>query len=171
MSVQFEYEITPETFAAARALLFDATKKGRIISAFVFIGGGGLCLLTARNFASSSSTFVGLAILGVLWISAGVLSLASKVLSGSYETSKVGGKRYSATVDANGFEVVGPDRRWQVKWQSVSVKGEDEHVIMLYARPTVFAFGKQFLTPTQQLEIRQFAGMPQADYVSKSSSA
>lgn len=171
MSVGFEYEITPETFAAARKLLFDATKKGRLTTAFVCIAGGCLLLSAARSFASPTSTLVGLGILGVLWISAGVVMLASKSLSGSYETSQVGGKRYSATVDANGFEVVGPDRRWQVKWQEVSVKGEDELVIMLYARPTLFAFGKQFLTPAQELEIRQFAGMPQADYVSRSSNA
>lgn len=172
MSVQFEYEITPETFLAARAMLFEATKKGRLAFGFVCIASGCLLLLWARSFAAASnSTFVGLAVLGVLWLSAGVLMLASKSLSGSYETSRVQGKRYTATVDASGFEVVGPDRRWQVKWPDVRVKREDERVIMLYAKPTVFAFGKQFLTPSQQMEIRQLGGMPHADYVSKSSSA
>jgi len=66
-------------------------------------------------------------------------------------------------VTEEGFNVREEFRGWNVGWSGVSLKGEDKHVFMFHTEPTIFIFGKKYLTPGQQVEFRRLAGLSIVD--------
>lgn len=69
--------------------------------------------------------------------------------------------KYRASVKEDGFQVVGVDISWRVRWQDVSPKGDDGEVFMFYAHGTLFIFAKRYLAEEQQHQLRKLAGLPE----------
>lgn len=67
--------------------------------------------------------------------------------------------KYRADVNEEGFGVTGDLCSWRVRWSDVQLKAENEHVFMLYAKGTIFMFGKKYLTDEQQHEMRGLASL------------
>lgn len=104
-----------------------------------------------------------LAAIGVWWIYAGIASLfLARHFRRAYQGAEVAGKRFTADVNEDGFEVKGEFCTWRVQWAGVRRKGEDTQVFMFYSQGTVFMFGKKYLSIEQQQELRRLSGIPAA---------
>jgi hypothetical protein len=70
------------------------------------------------------------------------------------------GKKYKARVDAGGFEVIGEQSTWRMRWTDIARKGEDNRVFMFcYSGGVLFIFGKRYIDEKQQESLRSLAGL------------
>jgi hypothetical protein len=154
--MQFEYEITSDDDVAAQYLYLKLCGHKRVRRAIPWIIGGLFLIAVAYNEQSLRLAPVLLAGIGVWFGYAGVASLFLKRhFRRGYSKSGLAGKRYKATVDEMGLEVNGDVCGWRVNWPGIALKGEDDRVFIAYGANTIFIFGKQYLTPEQQLELRK----------------
>ena len=160
----FEYEITADEYVASQ-ILFNQLGgvRTRIQSVAVWILAGVFLILVAWNERAIDWATVLLAAIGAWWIYAGVASLfLARHFRRAYRGAEVAGKRFTADVNEDGFEVKGEFCTWRVQWAGVRKKGENSQVFMLYSQGTVFMFGKKYLSIEQQQELRRLSGIPAA---------
>ncbi|HST12710.1 MAG TPA: YcxB family protein [Terriglobales bacterium] len=101
-----------------------------------------------------------LTLIGGHWIYAGLVNLfPTRYFRGQYAKSESWGKRFRAEVNEDGFEVVGEQCAWRIRWQGVKVRGENDVVFMFYSANTVFIFGKRYLNEEQREELRRLSGV------------
>jgi len=160
--MNFEYEITADEYASAQALYHRFTRgRNRIHSAAVWILAGSFFIVVAWNQRPFDWAQFLLAIIGIWWIYAGRVSLLlpRRYFRRLYTSSQLAGKKWTAEISGDAFEVSGEANSWRVCWQAVQSKGEDKVVFMFYSEGTVFMFGKQYLTGEQQAELRNLSRM------------
>ena len=161
--MEFEYEISADDFAGAAILYHNLSGKRRSASGWIFSGACLLIICLLERDRGLSPILLGA--IGVWWMWAGI----TRVFPGSYlgrpyrkHYQKLGleGKKYHASVNQEGFQVVGENSSWNYRWANVSVKGEDDRVFVLFAGATLFIFAKRYLVDQQQHELRSLAGFP-----------
>jgi hypothetical protein len=163
--MQFAYEIDAVDFAAAQKLYNKLRpRRARPNYAFICVFTGLLLIFAAWSdrLLDWPSIFL-FAAMGVWWIYSGmVASFSDRTFRRAYRKSDLAGKKFTAYVHEDGFEVVGKLCRWHVQWAGVRLKGENERVFMLYSGGTVFMFGKRYLNEDQQEELRWLSDLPGA---------
>jgi len=159
--MHLEYEIGAEEYIAS-SLLYLKLKRdySRLQWALFSIFGGMLFVLVALTKPNLGWVEDLLMILGLWWLYAGFLNFfPSRHYRKAYQKAELAGKKFSAEVNSEGFEVMGELCSWKVQWPGVRLKGENEKVIILSSAGTVFMFGKKYLTTEQQEELRRLAGL------------
>jgi hypothetical protein len=155
--MKFEYDIDQAEYVAAQLLLIKRAGTLKHSFTYLLIGIGLLCIPALTPDIACSFNWAAFAFAIWFFYIAICQILTPFLLRRRYPKSGVVGKRYSATVDDGGLNVSGDDRAWQFKWSAIEAKGEDQRVFMFYAPTVVFTFGKRFLAPEQQSELRRFA--------------
>jgi hypothetical protein len=160
--MEFRYEITIEEYVAGQSLYRKLSGRREIVrSSVTWIVFGVFVFIVARSQPFFGWLAFLMSCLGLYWVYLGILTLyPARFFRRTYGKSGLGGASYSAELDANGFQVAGDLYTWKVLWPGVKVKGEDKLVFVLYAANTIFIFGKNYLTPQQQEEVRTLAGFP-----------
>jgi len=159
--MHFEYEITADEFVASQ-LLYHKLSGGRkrverAVSSFL---AGLIFMATAWTERSRDLSPFLLAIVGAWCIYYGAVSLfPARYFRNAYRKSEVVGKRFSADVTEEGFEVTGDLRSWRVQWPGVRLKGENERVFVFCSYGTIFMFGKKYLSNDQQQQLRKLSGL------------
>lgn len=160
--MQFEYEISGDDYVASQTLYLKLSSGGkdRVRRASPWILAGVFFLVVVWNERVLGWPSILLAAVGVWWIYAGTVNLfPGRYLRRIYPGLGLAGKKFKAEVNEEGFEVVGDLCSWRVRWAGVLLKGESEHMFVLYSAGTVFMFGKKYLTDEQQQELRRLAAL------------
>jgi hypothetical protein len=160
--MDFEYEITPDEFAAAQILYHRARGDGRkqTRSGATWIVTGLLLIVVAWKERIIDWAPVILTLLGAWLIYAGIRHLLpSGYFRRAYRQTELPGKHYKASANENGFRVATDSFSWNVGWQGVRFKDEDPLVFMFCSEGTIFIFGKKYLDINQQQELRALAGL------------
>lgn len=161
--MEFEYEISAEDYAAASILYYRLSRK-RAANGGWFLAGTFLLVIGLIERERGLSPIL-LGAIGVWWIWAGV----ARVFPGDslrrhyrkyYQHLKLEGKKYRASLNEDGFQVVGDHSSWNNRWTDVSPKGEDNRIFMLFAHGVLFIFAKRYLPDEQQQALRRLAGLP-----------
>ena len=158
-SVRFEYEITPDEFAATQALFQKASRTGD--SWITWLIAGVLFTWVAWNErVAHSKPALLLAVVGAYSLYTVItLLFPSMRFRSAYALIRLAGMRFKAEADENSFRVAGDSYSWDVRWSGVLFKGENESVFMLCSQGTIFAFGKKYLSEQQQNELRRLSGI------------
>lgn len=163
--MQFDYEIPEQEFIAAQMLYNTAQIKGRPAIRGIGWGLVGLFFVLIGVLRWGKEWGAILLLITGLWLAYCGIAIMfpqaqyRKYYRNYYRESALAGKKYHAELDRHGFQVQGDGCSWQVAWEEVKRKAEDETVFMLNAKSTVFIFGKKFLSDVQQEELRQLAMM------------
>ena len=159
--MNFDYEISSEEYVASSLLYLKLKRdQNRLQWALFSIFGGVLFIFVALSRVKLGWAEDLLAILGLWWLYSGFLNLfPARYYRKAYQTADLAGKKFSADLNSEGFEVVGELCSWRVQWPGVRLKGENDKVIILCSAGTVFMFGKKYLTDQQQQELRRLAGL------------
>lgn len=160
--MEFEYEISADDYAAA-AILYQNLSGKRSASRWMFAGACLLIICLLERDRGLSPILLGA--IGVWWIWAGI----ARAFPGNYlgrhyrkHYQKLGleGKKYRASVNQDGFQVIAENSSWNYRWANVLLKGEDNRVFVLFAGATLFIFAKRYLLDQQQRELRSLADLP-----------
>ena len=159
--MQFEYKIGIDEYVAAQVLYRKLhSRRKRLDAAIAWVLCGVVMIILPYNERPLTWSSSLLALMGVWWIYAGIMSLFPILyFKRSYRRSDLAGRTFKTNVRQDDFEVSGDTCSWRVKWAGVTVKGENQAVFLLYG-PTMFIFGKKYLSEQQQGELRAFAGLP-----------
>ena len=159
--MKFTYEIPIDEYVASQTLYYRLTTGRRRIERATFsITAGIFFIFIAWRQEVFNWAPVLLVTTGSWWIYRALLILFPEhYFRRHYKSAAVAGETFHADVDAEGFEVVGDLCSWRVRWAAVTVKGENERMIILVARGIIFMFGKKYLTDEQQRELRRFAAL------------
>jgi len=159
--MEFSYEITIDEYVAGQKLyrkLASGSAVARNSALWILLGL--LFFIMARREPVFGWPAFLLSCVGIYWVYCGVLSFyPGRYYRRAYGKSGLAGKLYRATLNAQGLQVAGDDCGWQALWKAVQVKGEDGMVFVVFAANTIFIFGKKYLTPEQQDELRGLAGL------------
>lgn len=158
----FEYEITPEDYAAAAVLHAKLIRNPRKLSPW--LSGGVIVLLVALLERDRGLSPILLGAIGVWWICWDIARIFPGVFLRSYyrryaKKLGMGNGKYRANLGEQWLQADGDEGTWRVRWQDVSPKGEDPNVFMLHARGTMFIFAKRYLSDEQQRQLRLLAGL------------
>ena len=161
--LEFEYEITADDYTSAAILYHKLSGKSRLASGWLF---SGACLLVIGLLERDRGLSpIVLGAIGVWWMWAGI----ARVFPGGpfrrayvkyYRELGLEGKKYRASVNTDGFQVVGASSSWTRRWVEVSPKGEDKLVFLFFSEGTLFIFAKRYLVEQQQDALRSLAGLP-----------
>ena len=159
--MHFEYEIGQEEYVASSLLYLKLTRSRSYLQWALFsIFGGLLFVMVAWSKAPFGWVELLLMLVGLWWLYAGFLNLfPARHYRQAYRKADLAGKKFTADVNAQGFEVIGELCSWKVQWPGVRFKGENDKVIILCSAGTVFMFGKKYLSGPQQQELRNLAGL------------
>ena len=164
--MHFEYEITPDEYIAGQFLYSKLSGARKYVQVVVFCLLTGLSLVAAALIVDARIERVDrwvsilLAALGAWWIYAGIANLSpSRYFRRAYRRTQLPGQKFKADVNDDSFEVTGELCSWRVRWPGVQLKGESEHIFMLYSEGTIFMFGKKYLSNEQQQELRRLSGL------------
>jgi hypothetical protein len=158
--MRFEYEITPDEFAASQ-LLYYRLSGGRkwVEHAVGWIIAGLALIFIAWDERFVDTAQILLAAIGAWWIYCGVARFfPAWYFRRAYPKSDFAGKKFTVDANEDGFEVTADLYSWRVRWPGVRLKAENERVFMFYSQGTIFMFGKRFLTSEQQQELRMLSG-------------
>ncbi len=155
--MNFEYEITIDEYVSAHLLREKLSgRRARIARAACFMVLGLLSIIAAWNGRNFKWMAISLLATSAFWIYAVFVTLhPASHFRRVYRRSGVIGKRFTADVNEDGFDVEGDLRPWHVEWPGAYPKGENESVFAFYSAGTVFVFGKKYLNGEQQLELRR----------------
>ena len=158
--MEFEYEITADDYAAANVLYHRLTPLRRRSEWF---WAGAILLIVALVEREHGLSPVVLGAIGIWWMWAGLGRIFPRLLRRYYRRyyKRVGlaGQKYRATLNEDGFQVVGDYCTWHNRWTDVSPKGEDDRIFMLFAHGTLFIFAKRYLSDERQKTLRTLAGL------------
>jgi hypothetical protein len=160
--MRFEYEISPDEYVAGHMAYYLAAKGRRryVQRGLFWLAVGLFFFYAAWNEQVLSWAPILLSITGAYCIYWGLANLFLEVYFRlHYRRSGVRGKKYRAELDEMGFEVAGEECTWRIPWAGVSAKRESKRVFIVYAANTVFIFGKNYLRPENQNELRRLAGL------------
>lgn len=161
--MEFDYEISADDYAAASILYYKVDRERRTASGWLLAGGVFLVVALIERDRGLSPILLGA--IGVWWMWAGI----GRIFPGIsfrrycrryYQQLGLEGKRYRASLNEDGFQVVGENRIWKHRWTDVSRKGEDNQVFMLFSEGTCFIFAKRYLVDQQQQTLRSLADIP-----------
>ena len=158
MNVEFSYEITKQDYAAAN-LLFSRLSGHREKAMWSLFFG---VLLTALPFFQDSPKvlFALGSLIGLWFLFRGIRGIFPNIgLGRYYQVQQLENEPYKAVVTQDGINVEGSLQGWKVKWPALTLRGENDKLFLLYCYPTVFIFGKRFLSNDQQGELRKLAGL------------
>lgn len=161
--MEFDYEISADDYAAAQILSLRLNHN-YYSGAWWFFGGLFLILLCLIERDRGWSPVL-LGALGVwcVWVS------ISRTFPGKFSATRfhkryrqlgLEARKYHARVDASGFEVIGEQSTWRMRWADITLKGEDNRVfIFYYPGGVIFIFGKRYMDEKQQQSLRSFGGL------------
>jgi hypothetical protein len=159
--MEFEYEITADDYADASILYHRLTIR-RQNGAGWFLAGA-LFLIVGLIERDRGLAPILLAAVGLWWAGVGLgrtfPRLFRRYYRRYYKRLGLADQKYRATVNEDGFQVVGDYCTWRNRWADVSPKGEDDRVFTLFAHGTLFIFAKRYLSDEQQQTLRKLAGM------------
>ncbi len=69
------------------------------------------------------------------------------------------GKKYHASVNGDGFQVLGEMSSWRIPWGKVSDKNESKLIFLFRSHGALFIFAKRYLTDEQQRSLRSISGL------------
>ena len=158
--MQFEYEITADDYVAAQMLCHKLTyPRKRIPPGVVWILSGFFLLVVAWSEKVPVFSHALLLFIGIWWIYGGVMTFfPGRYYRRFYVATGLAGEKFMADVTDEGLSIKGNAESWQLKWAAVRSKGENERIFVLCAG-TMFMFGKQYLSPDQQEELRGLSGL------------
>jgi len=164
-TVEFEYEITADDYAAASILSFKLSRNRLTLALWLFAGLFLVLLALLEKDRGWSPILLGA--VGVWWMWAGIARLFpgesfSRHYRKRYQQLSLRGRKYTASLTDSGFQVAGENSSWRIPWSDVSQKGEDNRVFMFYCRGVLFIFAKRSLGDEQQSLIRTLSGLPSA---------
>ncbi|MGB9073774.1 MAG: YcxB family protein [Terriglobales bacterium] len=159
--MQFEYEISADEYVPSQVLFYRLTAGRKSTKQAVWwILLGLFFIFVAWDERVLNWAPILLAGTGVWWIYCGIVNLfPGRHFRRAYRETGLAGMKYRADVNEEGFGVTGDLCSWRVRWSDVQLKAENEHVFMLYAKGTIFMFGKKYLTDEQQHEMRGLASL------------
>ncbi|HVN22153.1 MAG TPA: hypothetical protein VMU05_25425 [Dongiaceae bacterium] len=160
--MRFEYEIGPEEYVASQVLYFKLSSgRKRLRNIVIGILLGVFLILVALSRGDFRWDDFFLVSVAIWWLYAVFQNLfPSRYYRRAYRTQDLAGKKFQANVNADGFEVVGDDCTWGVRWTGARVKGENDKVFIICSNGgTIFMFGKKYLTEQQQQELHRLAGL------------
>jgi hypothetical protein len=162
--IHFEYEITPEVYAACQLLYYRLSGgRGRVRGAVARIFTGLLLIFIAWNERFADLAQILLAAIGVWWTYSGVVRLfPERYFRRAYRKTDFANKKFEADLSETGFEVTGDRYSWSVQWPGVQLRGENDKAFMLCSQGTIFMFGKKYMSTEQQALLRKLSGMTAA---------
>jgi len=159
--MEFEYEITADDYAAASVLYYRLTRTSQSGSGWLLAGAILLVVALIERDRGVSPLLLGA--IGIWWMGAGLGRIFPRLLRGYYRRyyNRLGlsNQKYRASLNEDGFQVIGHCCTWHNRWADVSPKGEDEGLFMLFAHGTLFIFAKRYLADEPQKTLRSLAGL------------
>lgn len=159
--MRFEYEVEIDEYVSG-SLAYWKLIGGRTRSERGFFGSlAGVAVIGIAWAGDPVLRSVVLTAVAALWIYEGGLKnfFPQSYLSRYYALADLNRRKFTAEISEQCFEVTTESWSWRVPWQGIRFKAEDERVFMVYSFGTMFIFGKKYLGPEQQREIRRRLGM------------
>jgi hypothetical protein len=158
--MHFEYQVSIDEYASASLLYWELTSgRSRIERALFWIAAGAALVVIAWTESPLLRSIVMTAV-GALWIYEGGLRnlVPESYLYRNYSGERLHGRTFRAEINEEAFEVTTGSWNWRVPREGIRLRAEDERVFLAYSFGTMFIFGKKYLTPEQQQDIRRLLG-------------